>query len=252
MDEYVPPAVDPSRRAALQQVMLLHRANDTADPHDTLTTGEEARLHERATQSGALEQRQALAHDLHDSAMQTLFSLHLAAHAAVDSWERDPVQARGALEMVLRLIHDARMEMHALLFELRENVLASDGLICALERYVELIHRHSDLRIGLQLQSDVRMPPHYQEGLYRMAREGITNVIKHAQAGQASIILTADEAAISMRVEDDGVGFREAEPECASCGLRLLRERVLALGGTLHMGNRAQGGAFLEVTLPLP
>jgi signal transduction histidine kinase len=135
---------------------------------------------------------------------------------------------------------------------LRDNVLASEGLACALERYVDRIDRQNDLRIGLQLQPGVRLPRSYQESLYRLAREGITNVIKHAQARHASVILTADDAGISLRVEDDGVGFRQAEPECASCGLRLLRERVRTLGGTLRLGNLAQGGAFLDVTLPLP
>src|SRR5262249_28303010 len=134
----------------------------------------------------------------------------------------------------------------------RENALASEGLIGALERYVDLLDRHCDLRIVLRLQRGVRMPARYQEDLYRVAREGITNVIKHAQAGQAIIILTADDTGISLRGEEDGVGFREAEPECVSCGIRLVRERVHALGGILALGNRTQGGAFLDATLPLP
>jgi signal transduction histidine kinase len=193
-----------------------------------------------------------LACDLHDSVMQTLFSLHLAAQVARDSREREPAQADAALEMVLRLARDARKEMRALLFELRENALASEGLAPALQHFVEMVGHHSDLQITLQLQDAAFLPATYQEALYRLAREGITNVVKHAQAQHASVLLNADGAGIRLRVEDDGVGFAQAEPECASCGLRLLRERLCALGGTLRLGNRAAGGAYLEATIPLP
>jgi signal transduction histidine kinase len=209
-------------------------------------------LYARAQHATALEQRQALACDLHDSVMQTLFSLHLAAQVARDRCEREPAQACAALEMVLRLACDARREMRALLFELRENALVSEGLTPALQHFVEMVGHHSDLQITLQLQDAARLPASYQEALYRLAREGITNVIKHGQARHASVILSADAAGIWLRIEDDGVGFAQAEPECESCGLRLLRERLQALGGTLRLGNRAEGGAYLAATIPLP
>jgi signal transduction histidine kinase len=223
-----------------------------ADHPEPLTSREIEHLYTRAQQATALEQRQALACDLHDSVMQTLFSLHLAAQVARDLCEREPAQAGAALEMVLRLACDARREMRTLLFELRENALVSEGLAPALQHFVEQVGHQSDLQITLQLQSEVSPPLPYQEALYRLAREGITNVIKHAQARHASVILSADAAGIRLRIEDDGAGFAQAKPESASCGLRLLRERLQALGGTLHLGNRAEGGAYLEMIMPLP
>ena len=231
---------------------LLPEGAGVADHPQPAMFGEARRLNEQAIQAAALEQRQALAYDLHDSVMQTLFSLHLAAQAAQDSREREPAQAHAALEMVLRLARDARMEMRILLFELRDNALGSEGLARALRRYVDLVEHHSDLRIALRLECDTSLPASYQDCLYRLAREGITNAVKHARARQAAVTLSADGPGIRLRVEDDGVGFVQAEPECASCGLRLLRERLHALGGTLLLGNRAEGGAYLEATLPLP
>jgi NarL family two-component system sensor histidine kinase LiaS len=210
------------------------------------------RLHARAQQAATLEQRQALACDVHDSVMQTLFSLHLAAEVALDCWEREPAQAHAALEMAVRLIRDAKMEMRTLLFELRENALGSEGLAGALEKYVDLIRCHHDLRIQLQVACDVRLPAPYQEILYRLVQEGLMNVVKHAQARHASIILNADGAGISLRIEDDGIGFAQAEPECASCGLMTMRERVSKLGGTLRLGSRPQDGAYVYAALPMP
>jgi NarL family two-component system sensor histidine kinase LiaS len=226
------------------------------EPGDVLCQQDNAldleRLHERAQQAVTLEQRHALACELHDSVMQTLFSLHLATQVALDSWEHEPAQARAAMEMVLRLTCDARTEMRTLLFELRDNVLESEGLLCALSQYVDLVSHHSGLRIDLQLPRALSLPPSYCESLYRAVREGLTNVVKFAQAQHASVILSADEAGISLRIEDDGIGFRTADPECTSCGLRLLRERLRTLGGTLRLGNCPQGGASISIALPVP
>jgi signal transduction histidine kinase len=224
-------------------------ASDQAQP---LTSSEIQSLYARAQQATIAEQRQALACDLHDSVMQTLFSLHLAAQVARDRCEREPAQASAALDMVLRLAADARREMRALLFELSENALASDGLAPALQHFADLVGHQSDLQITLQLQIDMILPPPYQELLYRLAREGLTNVIKHAQARHAWVILSKDTTGMRLRIEDDGVGFAQAEPECASCGLRLLREKLHKRGGTLLLGTRAEGGAYLDITLPLP
>jgi signal transduction histidine kinase len=227
-------------------------ATAAPDLPQPLTSSEIQSLYARAHQATMAEQRQALASDLHDSVMQTLFSLHLAAQVARDRYEREPAQACAALDMVLRLAADARREMRTLLFELRENALASDGLAPALQHYADLVGHQSDLQVTLQLHLD-RLPPlPYQELLYRLAREGLTNVIKHAQARHAWVILSRETTGIRLRVEDDGVGFAEAEPECASCGIRLLREKLHKRGGTLRLGNRAEGGAYLEITLPLP
>ena len=203
-------------------------------------------------QAATLEQRQALAYDVHDSVMQTLFSLHLAAEVALDRWEREPAQAHAALELAMRLIRDARLEMRTLLFELRENTLESDGLAGALEKFIDLVRRHHDLRLQLQAACDVPLPALYQETLYRLVQEGLTNVVKHARTSHASIILTADGAEISLRIEDDGIGFAQAEPECASCGLMTMRERVSTLGGTLRLGTNPRGGAYVHAALPMP
>jgi signal transduction histidine kinase len=197
-----------------------------ADPSHRLSAAELERLQERAHKAVALEQRQALAADLHETVLQTLFSLQLVAQVALESCESEPARARTALELLLRLLCEARTDMHTALFELRENVLASDGLACALGHFVDLISRQSDLRIRLRLQGDVRLPTAYQESLYRLAREGIMNVVKHARARHASVVLTVDEAGVRLGID--------------------------ALGGTFRLGNSVQGGAFLDVTLPPP
>jgi signal transduction histidine kinase len=210
------------------------------------------RLLERARQAAALEQRQALARDLHDSVTQTIFSLQLAAQVALDNWEAQPTQAREALEMVLHLALGASAEMRTLLFELRENALESEGLARALERYVDMVHHRSGLPVDLHVEWARPSPTPYEEVLYRVAQEALTNVLKHARAAHASVALAADTTRASLYVADDGIGFATAEPAFDSYGLVVMRERVSGLGGTLRLGNRPEGGAYVAVELPLP
>lgn len=210
------------------------------------------RLLARARQAAALEQRQALARDLHDSVTQTVFSLQLAAQVALDNWEGQPAQAREALEMVLHLALGASAEMRTLLFELRENALESEGLARALERYVDMVRHRTALQVDLHVAWARRWPAPYEEALYRVAQEALTNVVKHARATQARITLSADAGGASLFVEDDGIGFATAEPEVDSYGLVVMRERVSGLAGTLRLGNRPRGGAYVHAELPLP
>jgi signal transduction histidine kinase len=151
-------------------------------------------LLERARQAAAMEQHQAPARDLHESVTQTVFSLQLAGRVALDNWAAQPAQAREALEMVLHLALGASAEMRTLLFELRENALESEGLARALERYVDMVRHRSALPVELHVEGMRRLPAPCEEVLYRVAREALTNVVKHARATQARVVLAADGA----------------------------------------------------------
>jgi signal transduction histidine kinase len=210
------------------------------------------RLLARARQAAAMEQRRALARDLHDSVTQTVFSLQLAAQVALDNWAAQPAQAREALEMVLRLALGASAEMRTLLFELRENALESEGLARALERYVAMVRHRSALPVDVQVDWARRLPAPYEEVLYRVAQEALTNIVKHARAARARVVLAADTTRVSLYVADDGIGCATAEPAFDSYGLVVMREGVSALGGTLRLGNRPEGGAYVALELPLP
>jgi signal transduction histidine kinase len=153
--------------------------------------------------------------------------------------------------MAMGLNGDATREMRTLLFELRDGALESEGLAHALEMYVDLVGRHSDLRIELRIACELDLPAPYRVNLYHLVQEGLMNVVKHARAHHASIILSADRGAIRLRLEDDGIGFASTDPAFESGGLLLLRERVSELGGTLRLGSRPQGGAYLDAALPL-
>ena len=186
-----------------------------------------------AARAAARAERQRLARDLHDSVTQTLISLHLSAQAAADLWDTQPAQAREALDLVRCLATAASTELRTLLLDLRDAVLARQGLSAALEAHCAVVRRASGLRVDLHLAGGARpgvdeLPAAYQEALYRLAQEALANVVKHARATRATVTLVQG-ATVRLVVEDDGVGFGAPSPAFAY-GLAGMRERVAALG----------------------
>jgi signal transduction histidine kinase len=215
-----------------------------------------------AARAAALAERRRLGRDLHDSVTQTLISLHLSAQAAVDLWDSQPAQARAALDAVRHLAAGAATEMRALLVDLHDAVLERQGLVGALEVYSAIVRQRSGLQVevrvgeagtgagdGTQVRSE-RLPAAYEAALYRLVREALTNVVKHARATRVTITLS-QLTTVCVSVEDDGVGFGAPAPAFAF-GLAGMRERVEALGGTLRLDNQPTGGARLVAELPAP
>jgi signal transduction histidine kinase len=203
------------------------------------------------TQQVAQEERQRIARDLHDSVTQTLFGLQAVAQAALDFWETQPAQARAAVETILYLARAASVEIRTLLFELRDEALQKEGLAGVLEKHVAMLRHQSGLAVDLEVAPDLRLPGQHAETLCRIVQEALANVVKHARARRAGIVVAPREGGVGVRIEDDGVGFPAEGTAVDAFGLRGMRERVRALGGTVEVGNRSTGGAYVCADLPL-
>jgi signal transduction histidine kinase len=222
------------------------------------TAIEKTQLLTRTHQVAAREERQRIARDLHDSVTQTLCGLQAVAQAALDNWETQPQQARAAVETILYLARAASVEMRTLLVALRDEALQAEGLAGALAKHVALLRRQSPLEVVLEVAPQLqegRLPSAHEEALYRFVQEALANVVKHARAQRVSVTLALRAGRVRVRVEDDGVGFPPDGPAFDAFdtfGLRGMRERVQALGGTLQVGNGPSGGAYVAADLPFP
>jgi signal transduction histidine kinase len=96
-----------------------------------------------------------------------------------------------------------------------------------------------------------RMPREVESCLYRVVQEALTNVIKHAGAGNVSVLLAPGERDLTLIVEDDGAGFDLATVDTARLGLVGMRERVALVDGSLTVESAPGVGTTLRVTVPL-
>jgi signal transduction histidine kinase len=101
-----------------------------------------------------------------------------------------------------------------------------------------------------------RLTPEIEVTLYRIAQEGLTNIVRHAHASRVIIELTATAVSVFMRVEDDGQGFAPHQvslrPGEHHLGLISISERASIVGGKLDVYSAPGEGTALNVTIPIP
>ena len=216
----------------------------------TAVVVENARLFAAAQDTAALEERQRLARELHDSVSQALYGIILGTDAARTLLDRDPGQVAEPLEYVLSLAKAGLAEMRALIFELRPESLATEGLIAALEKQAALVQARHELAVHAALCDEPDVPLEAKETIYRVAQEALHNTVKHAQAGGVELRLEQDASGILLEVRDDGKGFDPANSFPGHLGLKSMRERVARLGGTLQIESAPEEGTRIRVRIP--
>ncbi len=222
---------------------------------------ENSRLYAEARQVAALEERQHLARELHDSVTQSLFTVTLMAEAAQAMVERDPSRVGRYLSRLQATAGEALGEMRALLAQLRPTAVGASGLGAALRRHADSLSEQLALEIEVEVDPQLGpLPTQVEDALYRITQEALHNVIKHAEAGSIRVRLaqTAEPGApagLLLTVEDDGQGFDPNRPpnkEGHGLGLIGMRERASALGGHLTIESRPGHGSRVVVAVPLP
>ena len=212
----------------------------------------EEALRQSVTDQAILAERNRLASDLHDSVTQGLYGILLHADAAMGQLsEGDSIRAKTYLEEIKAAGKEGLAEMRLLIFELRPPVLEEEGLVAALETRLYAVEKRAGL--GVELISDIgdEMPRAVEIGLYRIAQEGLNNVLKHAQAEHVRVCLQQDGKRVSLEIQDDGCGFdTQNYRDGGGMGLSGMGARVRDLGGRIEIGSSPGNGTriFVEVS----
>ncbi len=174
---------------------------------------------------------------------QTLFSASIIAESLPRLWERKPQLVRERLGDLAQLTHGALAEMRALLLELRPHALTEESLPVLLKQLVGATASRTHTEILLEAEPTQALPPEVQVALYRIAQEALNNMVKHAAATRAQVLLSETEAGVELRILDDGQGFDPETISAHQMGLRIMRERAGENEIALEIGQRSNGGA---------
>ena len=207
------------------------------------------RLSTGASDRAASDERQRLARELHDSAAQSLYGIALATQAVRRTVERDLGMARLAepLDYILQLAEVALAELRALIFGLRPESLAEEGLIVGLQRLAAAVAARHKLTVDLVANAEPDLDIRTKEALYRIAQEAIQNVVKHASARSVEVQLIADRHDVELRIADDGVGFEPGADYPGHIGLNSMKERAHALNLELTVDSHPGAGVQVNV-----
>ncbi|HEX7599211.1 MAG TPA: sensor histidine kinase [Polyangia bacterium] len=199
----------------------------------------------------ALEERNHLARDLHDSVKQqiTAASFQLAAAGAL--FERDPQAARASLGEAEKLTQAAGKELNAIIFELRPAALKAGGLEQWLRAYIEGWRRQNPVEVRLRCEGQARPNPRLQQELVRFVQEALSNVARHSGAGLVEVTLTSSPQELVLSIRDDGSGFEPDPQSEAGFGLRSMRERIQQAGGRFTLESSPGQGTQVTARIPL-
>ncbi len=214
----------------------------------------EVDLRAQAAEIAASQERGNLARELHDSVTQALFSMGLTMRSLELLLDQDPGAARGKLAELRDLQKDALAEMRTLIFELRPKSLEQDGLEQALRTHAAAVQGRTGLSVTVEADTGLpeRLPSEAEETLYRIGQEALHNVVKHANASSARILLARIGGEIRLSVTDDGIGFDPANTPRGHLGLVGMRQRAERIGAEFAVTSRPGHGTAVSVTWRIP
>jgi two-component system, NarL family, sensor histidine kinase DegS len=237
--------------------LVLARLNGLAGEVAALATARK-RLLDRTVQARE-EERIRLAAELHDGPIQRLTG---AAYAADLSRRLARADLVGGQQLLDSLEGDIRGEVTALrrvMVELRPPALDEWGLSAALSDYAKTFQEQTGITCSIHIDLLGRLARVQETVLYRVAQEALTNVVKHARADHARVVLQAGHGQVTLQVADDGTGFVTAQTTDPIAGhlgldhfgLASMRQQLEMAGGSWQVHSRPGCGTTVTATLPL-
>lgn len=217
--------------------------------HQLLQASNELEVKKAQIKVAALEERQRLARELHDSVSQALYGIALGARTARTQLERDPAKAAEPLDYVLSLAEAGLSEMRALIFELRPESLKNEGLVAVLTKQADALRSRHKLDITAHFYSEPEISLEAKETLYRIAQEALHNIAKHAGATHVELSLQMLDGELMLEIQDNGKGFDPQAEFPGHLGLQSMRERVTDLGGELQIHSQPGEGTSIRVKM---
>lgn len=220
---------------------------------------ENLRLVEQARQAGVSEERQRLAHEIHDTLAQGFTSIVMHMEAAEQALDGEPEKVRHHVTMARQTARENLSQARRLVWALRPKVLERASLAEAVSRVVRRWSEASGVEAEAVITGAVSsLHPSVEIVLLRAVQEALANVRKHAQAGRVTVTLSYVGDLVLLDVQDDGVGFDPAvatdgdgEPDGGGYGLRTMQERCEQLGGTLSIESERGQGTTIALSIPI-
>jgi signal transduction histidine kinase len=218
------------------------------------------------------QERSRIARDIHDALGHALTALNIQLESALKLSEKDPPRAQKFLKEAKRLGTQSLEEVRQSVATLRQDPLNGDSLEGAIRHLLDDLQNDATGKTPLSITQAMHisrpLPANINAILYRIVQEGLTNIVKHAQASHVHLQMVASETTATLTLEDDGMGFAR-DRASTGFGLQSMRDRAEAAGGTFTItaldcaipsiranqsspANSSKSGTRLQVSLPLP
>lgn len=219
------------------------------------TAIERARLSQQAVVLAALEERNRIAREIHDTLAQGLAAITLHLEAAQALAETKPEAVQTKIAQALNLARTNLQEARRSVLDLRAAPLEGYTLPEALRLLAQQTIDESGVALDLAIDPEIgRLPPALETGLYRIAQEALANMRKYAQASRVALRLEREEDRLRLTITDNGVGFEleQVTPTVESgFGIKGMSERAHLLGGRLELCSTPGAGTSVVAIVPV-
>jgi two-component system, NarL family, sensor histidine kinase UhpB len=204
------------------------------------------------------EERKNIARSLHDDTGQSLSMLIINLERLENRLPLDESELRSKLEASRKLASDILTELRKIVYGLRPTILDDLGLIPAIRWYSRSVLEASGVQVRISLPEEaIEVPSHLATTLFRIAQEGINNIMRHAGAKTTDICLRLEPYGVHLQIQDDGQGFNPQQVAGQAItlqhlGLLGMQERAELVGGKVTVESVPGQGTRLQVFVPLP
>jgi two-component system, NarL family, sensor histidine kinase UhpB len=197
------------------------------------------------------QERKRISRELHDETGQGLMLLRLHLGMLAEGTEVEGVKAQ--VEQATELLDRTIAGLRRIISRLSPRVLEELGLLAAIRKEAKELSKSTGIRTQLSLPADLgELDPELDIATYRSVQEALHNVAKHSQARSVNIHLQKQDQKLMVLIEDDGVGIpSKTHGRNRGFGLIGMRDRVVALGGTLRIVSSQASGTRIRIMLPI-
>jgi len=221
------------------------------------TALENARLAEESRYVLLASERDRIAREMHDGISQSLFSISLGLELAKKQVIKDPELVIERLNELQEHLNTAMTEVRRFVYDLRPMKLQELGLSGAIDFWIKEITIGRTVRGELEVVGhEYHLGPVREQCLYRVAKESVSNIVRHSGARQFTVRLAYGSESVDLTITDDGDGFVVEDTLAtrtpgSGMGLRSIQERVRREHGTLQLTSAEGQGTRIEVRLPV-
>lgn len=216
-----------------------------------------ARLARRIEGLAVVEERQRFAMDLHDGIIQSIYAIGLTLESAVRRTDEDPGALREQLRTIIQGLDEVIQDIRGYIADLGPGRFGGKALTAGLTDLVRSIRMNSMTQVRVKVEEgvDESLTPPQTTELFHIAREVLTNIVKHARASRAQVRVEMDDDLehVIVVISDNGVGFAVPAEGFAGQhrGLRNMKQRVAGMGGTLRVLSTPGQGTTVEIVAPV-
>lgn len=207
-------------------------------------------LMQNQQQLAAIEERNHLARELHDTIKQQNFATQMQIRAAQNLMETDPEQASVKLFEAERILKSSQDELTTIIRELRPAQLEDRGLAATVRQLLRDWVNRNQIPMQVNITGERRIALSHEQALLRVAQEALSNIARHAKANRVWFSLDYSAEMVTMTLQDNGVGFSR-KSQGKGMGLENMQQRVESLGGWFATSSAPGKGTKVEVSLPI-